>query len=117
MKPTLCLVLMWIGVFVGHAAGAADGSVADGKVVFDRWCSGCHAPTSDRRKLLAGTYALEQRYKGTKPAALEQRTDLSPDLIKSIVRNGLNVMPRTRKTEVSDQQLDALARYLASSHG
>jgi (+)-pinoresinol hydroxylase len=83
-----------------------------GKAVFDRWCAGCHAGTSRFGGLSAGSYVLQHRYQGTKPPDLEQRTDLLADYIKLTVRRGANVMPRTRKTEISDQDLDNLVAYL-----
>jgi mono/diheme cytochrome c family protein len=44
---------------------------------------------------------------------LTERTDLSPELVKGYVRNGLSIMPHFRKTQISDAQLTALAAYLA----
>jgi mono/diheme cytochrome c family protein len=61
---------------------------------------------------MPGTAALEFHYKGSKPAVLEERTDLTPAMVKGFVRNGAYVMPRFRKTEISDPELDALAAYL-----
>ena len=46
---------------------------------------------------------------------LESRTDLTPELTKFFVRNGINVMPPFRKTEITDAELNALAAYLASA--
>jgi (+)-pinoresinol hydroxylase len=43
---------------------------------------------------------------------LEQRTDLTPALIKTVVRHGLFGMPITRKTEVSDAELEDVVAYL-----
>jgi (+)-pinoresinol hydroxylase len=87
-----------------------------GKAVFDRWCAGCHAGVSRFGGPSAGSYVLQQRYQGAKPADLEQRTDLQPNYIKSTVRHGINVMPRTRKTEISDQDLDNLVAYLTRAN-
>jgi mono/diheme cytochrome c family protein len=104
-------------VAIGLAEGVLPGSAASqGKQVFDQWCADCHAPVSAHRELVPGTYALQEIYKGRKPAALEQRTDLTQAYVKIMVRVGRNVMPPTRKTEISDQQLDALAAYLAHGH-
>ena len=61
---------------------------------------------------MAGTQALQARYKGAKPAELEQRTDLTVDFVKAIVRGGLNSMPFFRPTELSDDDLGALGAYL-----
>ena len=65
--------------------------------------------------LPAGTYALEQRYKGAVPSDLLSRTDMKPEFIKAIVRSGANAMPRTRKTEISDADLDLLIAYINSA--
>jgi len=82
---------------------------ARGQAVFENWCAPCHAPGARH----PGTQALEVLYKGVKPAALEQRTDLTPELTRAFVRTGVSVMPPFRKTEISDADLDALAAYLA----
>lgn len=97
---------------VAFAANAQDSNAAlatRGKEVFERWCSACHAPGARH----PGTQALESLYKGAKPAALEQRTDLVPELTRAFVRTGVSVMPPFRKTEISDTDLAALAAYLA----
>jgi len=87
----------------------AQDSVARGNEVFQNWCAPCHAPGARH----PGTQALESLYKGAKPAALEQRTDLLPELTRAFVRTGVSVMPPFRKTEISDADLAALAAYLA----
>ena len=60
-----------------------------------------------------GTQALDALYKGKKPGALEERTDLVPKLTETFVRKGVSVMPPFRKTEITDADLAALAAYLA----
>ena len=80
-----------------------------GKAVFDQWCAACHAPGPRH----PGTQALDALYKGSKPGALEQRTDLVPKLTETFVRKGVSVMAPYRKTEISDADLAALATYLA----
>jgi mono/diheme cytochrome c family protein len=89
-----------------------------GREVFQQRCVACHAaiPTDGigppYLPAMAGTQALQARYKGAKPAELEQRTDLTADFVKAIVRNGLNSMPFFRPTELSDDDLVALGAYL-----
>jgi mono/diheme cytochrome c family protein len=80
-----------------------------GKAVVDQWCAACHAPGPRH----PGTQALDALYKGSKPGALEQRTDLVPKLTETFVRKGVSVMAPYRKTEISDADLAALAAYLA----
>lgn len=80
-----------------------------GREVFKEWCAACHSPGPRQ----PGTQALDVLYKGKKPGALEQRTDLVPKLTEAFVRKGVSVMPPFRKTEISDADLAALAAYLA----
>jgi mono/diheme cytochrome c family protein len=80
-----------------------------GNEVFQYWCAACHAPGPRH----PGTQALDTLYKGAKPGALEERTDLTPELTTTFVRTGVSVMPPFRKTEISDADLAALAAYLA----
>jgi mono/diheme cytochrome c family protein len=96
---------------------AADTDASKGREVFNEWCSGCHAPATKGGPLLAGTWALEMRYKNAKPAALEERTDLSAIQITAVVRHGQSSMPFFRKTEINDAQLRALGIYLAKGSG
>jgi len=102
--------LLGLGLMTAAATQAADAT--KGRKLFDRWCEGCHGAITPLRTPLAGTYALQQRYQGRLPAVLTERKDLTPELIKTVVRNGLNVMPRTRKTEISDAELEDIVAYL-----
>jgi mono/diheme cytochrome c family protein len=100
------------GILVIAAASLAASAQAqppNGKAVFDKWCAPCHGDGPGK----PGTAALQALYKGAKPALLEQRTDLAPQITKTFVRNGVSVMPFFRKTEISDAELEALAEYLA----
>ena len=80
-----------------------------GQRVYEKWCAPCHAPGPDH----PGTTALAALYKGGKPAALVERTDLTAPIVKQFVRHGVSVMPFFRKTEISDAELDALAAFLS----
>jgi len=83
-----------------------------GYVEYEKFCSACHGEGVGR----PGTLALQAKYKGAQPALLEKRTDLTPQLIKMYVRNGITVMPTFRKTEISDADLDAIAAYLTRNN-
>lgn len=105
--------------YFGLAAAALSSSAMAapvneaGKQVYQRWCSSCHS-SSDRAP---GTTALAQKYGGEKPAELEKRTDLDPEIVRYFVRNGVSVMPFFRKTEITDAELDALGAYLSHTQG
>jgi (+)-pinoresinol hydroxylase len=90
--------------------------------VFDARCQACHGayfkdPTQGRSVYAMpqapGTFALELKYKGQKPALLEERTDLTPEFVAFYVRHGGGFMPPLRPTEVSDADLKSLCAYLA----
>ncbi|MNG32292.1 hypothetical protein D3C84_1182670 [compost metagenome] len=57
--------------------------------------------------------ALRVKYEDKIPAVLEERTDLTPEFVAYIVRNGANTMPFFRKTEISDKELAAMGMYLS----
>jgi (+)-pinoresinol hydroxylase len=91
--------------------------VQEGNEVFQNLCAGCHGADIKNASVgigatMPGTDALAAKYKGAKPARLEERTDLTPQFIKIFVRNGVSVMPLFRKTELSDADMEALSAYL-----
>ena len=99
-----------------HSALAQTASQAKGKVVFNKWCAPCHGAEAPSRGplpgALPGTSALAVKYQGKLPAVLEQRTDLAGASIMTVVRRGLYGMPITRKTEISDAELEDVVAYL-----
>jgi mono/diheme cytochrome c family protein len=103
------LIVVLSTVFVAQGFAAPDESaVAKGEKVYQKWCFPCHGTGSGK----PATDLLAARDKGTRPAALEERTDLTAPVIKQFVRRGVMFMPTFRKTEISDADLDALSAYL-----
>jgi mono/diheme cytochrome c family protein len=87
----------------------AETSVVErGEGVFEYWCATCHG----RGPGMPGTIALQTKYDGEPPAALADRTDLTPGAIRFFVRNGVSIMPFFRQTEISDESLELLVAYL-----
>lgn len=105
MKQLLATALLLISPIC--LAAQPDSDV--GPQVYRKWCAPCHAPGDN----YPGTLALRAKYKGALPDSLEQRTDLTPEMVKYFVRNGVTVMPFFRKTEISDTELNALADFLS----
>jgi cytochrome c5 len=92
------------------AASEVSGTLEQrGQAVFNNWCDACHRD-SDRNA--PGTTSLAFKYRGELPAALEKREDLTAELVALYVRNGIATMPFYRPTEISDDDLMALAEYL-----
>lgn len=106
-------VLLVSGLVFGQSLPSEE----NGKAVFDKWCAPCHGATRVVGGIfgggpLPGTAALGVKYKGELPAVLEERTDLVPEYIRTVVRGGLFGMPITRKTEISDAELADIIAYL-----
>ena len=112
----------WAPLTKAVAQVPKDARERRGQEVFEQRCAACHAAVPKDMigppymPPMAGTQALQARYKGAKPAELEQRTDLTPAFVTAIVRGGLNSMPFFRPTELSNDDLTALGAYLARKH-
>jgi (+)-pinoresinol hydroxylase len=104
---TLAAMVAALGGLAVPAQQPAPARASD--TTFEKWCSHCHRSGI----YMAGTLGLQRKYNGSKPALLEQRDDLTVASVKAFVRHGSNSMPPFRKTEISDAELDTLARYLA----
>jgi mono/diheme cytochrome c family protein len=85
--------------------GAAQ-TVLDGHVTYLAHCGICHLEGG------TGTFMLARRL-GKQRALLAEHTDLTPAYVEAIVRNGLNSMPAITRVEITDQELAAVADYLA----
>ena len=105
----VALIVVLAVIFAGQAFAARDEpAVEKGQKVYQRWCFPCHGTGAGK----PATALLEARDKGSRPAALEERTDLTAPMIKLFVRHGVMYMPTFRKTEISDAELDALTAFL-----
>ncbi|WP_428097444.1 c-type cytochrome [Candidatus Rariloculus sp.] len=113
MRQTIFLLSLLLAAASTAVLGQTGPSEANGKVVYDKWCIHCHGQME--RGPLPGTAALSLKYRGELPAILEERTDLAPEFITTVVRGGLFGMPITRKTEVSAAELEDIIAYLTRS--
>ena len=96
-------------------AMAQDAPPDQGKRVFDAWCGICHGLPNGASG--GGTETLAALYRDTEiPAQLEDRADLTEELVVTLTREGRNTMPNFRKTEISDSELEALVAYLVGSN-
>lgn len=82
------------------------GSKNEGERLFGQECAFCHVGKA------IGTMMLSRRL-GKDQAELHKRTDLDPDFVKAVVRNGLVNMPPFSRVEVTDEELDKIATWLA----
>jgi mono/diheme cytochrome c family protein len=114
---TAAVAAMLATLFLGSAVAQDAAEIARGREVFAHWCAPCHGDGrgDDGAPMLPGTHALTLKYGGQKPGLLTQRTDLPAELIKAFVRSGVASMPPFRKTEVTDEDLEAIAAYIAAT--
>lgn len=118
MKRVALVISLALSLPIVAQAAAPAGSVDNGKLVYEKWCLPCHGSRVDTgfpgtsNALYPGAAALAIKYKGTQPPLLTDRTNLTPELVKTVVRNGISAMPRSRKTEINDAELDDVAAYL-----
>ena len=104
---TLTAILTFTLSFSANGALAQDDLVERGRIVYDNWCAICHAPGE------AATRILEERYQGALPAVVDERTNLTEELIVARVRTWVAPqMPPFRQSEVSDADLEAVIAYL-----
>jgi mono/diheme cytochrome c family protein len=99
------------GLTLGGSALAEEPSDphSAGRAVYTKWCAPCHDPGV----IHPGTNALTVKYRGVKSGVLLEWQDLAPETVSHLVRHGISVMPQFRKTEISDADLDALAKFLS----
>ena len=117
MRRTIPPLLLLVAAVAPSVLGQTAPSEQAGKAVFDKWCAPCHGAVAPARGMLGGgalpgTAALAVKYKGRVPAVLEERTNLAGGFVKTVVRGGVFGMPITRKTEISDAELEDVVAYL-----
>ena len=104
------ILLVFLGVTAATSVEAVD--VIRGERLYAQWCQGCHDRLGPTRETMPGTTPLAARYQGKLPAALVDRDDLTPELIKVFVRQGVSFMPQFRKTELTDAELADIVAFL-----
>lgn len=112
----LALSAFGIAALVATAAAAYAVQLPDvanrdrpgGAVLYERYCAGCHNPGPGH----GGTMLLEQLGRPHPP--LVGRTDLEPDYVRTVVRNGLIEMPPFRLTELTEPELDQVIAHILS---
>ncbi len=88
------------------ASPAADTVTADsGQALFESRCALCHRGSGP------GVFMLERRV-GKEQAILEERSNLTAEYLRAVVRNGIGSMPRFSRGELTDAELEQLSRYL-----
>jgi len=125
------LVAAMIGVLGGSMALAQDGappfptyqdigqpppgdrlaSGRDGATLYRSHCGQCHLPWGMGTNMLTAQRATQ----GLPPESglLANRTDLTADYVRTVVRHGTQSMPPLTRVQVTDAELNAIANWLA----
>jgi len=122
LRSTLSLPLI-LGLITVATLGTPRGEAQDaaaaarGQAKFDYMCAPCHGAGigDDGREMLPGTDALRIKYRGTLPALLTERRDLTYETIRAFVRQGVFSMPPFRPTEITDDEIRDIAAYIAET--
>lgn len=85
----------------------------DGRTLFEVHCGYCHLTGGMGTNLLT----KQRMMMGETPdkGLLANRTDLTADYVKGVVRMGKGAMPGQTKVDVTDAELDAVAKYLGKA--
>lgn len=85
----------------------------DGKTVFEVHCGYCHLTGGMGSNILT----KQRMMMGETPdkGLLANRTDLTADYVKTVVRMGKQAMPAQTKVDITDAELDAVAKYLGKA--
>lgn len=78
-----------------------------GEELYARWCADCHDPGPGH----PGTLRIEARLPADE-ASLVSRANPA-ETVRFAVRNGFQMMPPFRMTEISDEELERIVDYLA----
>jgi (+)-pinoresinol hydroxylase len=94
-------------------AAIADGPATQaptGKALYAHFCADCHDGGAGHPGTLrmAGDFRADQ-------SVLLKSAAINRDLVRLAVRKGFQMMPPFRPTEITDEELDRLADYVAGS--
>lgn len=89
------------------AAPAVTERPGNAGVLFRHHCQTCHGAGGP------GTVTLRMRLPKDQSPLLDRRTDIPADFVRAVVRAGIGFMPRFSRIELPDDQLSAIAGYLA----
>ena len=123
MKRVVLIAALWSAAATAQSPSAENGAQvvnpfrgvmqdrsahSPDEALFVEKCGMCH------RQMGMGTVLLARRMAPVL-ARLEARDDLTVEYVTVAARQGLGNMPRIRRGEVRDAQLERIARYLAKA--
>ena len=110
LQRVSCLLLLSLGATALQAQEWVDTGHSEPEPLFGEKCGMCH------RAQGMGTTLLQRRF-DPELALLENRRDLTPEFIRTVVRSGFNNMFPISRGEVSDAQLERIIAHLTQEQG
>lgn len=107
-RPAIAALALLACSLVAAAAEPPAAEPDAGQTLFRRHCGPCHLQGG------TGTFMLGRRL-GEQDALLEKRTNLADAYIRTVVRSGIQSMPRLSRAELPDADLARIAQYLAGT--
>lgn len=94
--------------------GDRTDSPATGEQVFSHACGYCHLVFGMGTNVLTARRAAA----GLPPESglLANRTDLTAEYIRQVVRNGQGYMPRLTRVDITDSELELVGQYLTRNN-
>lgn len=113
------LVAVLAALSPGALRAQQPGSAAErGAAVYETWCAHCHdrVPAGSVLEALPGVASLRLKYAGELSPYIKERPDLADfSVLAAFLRNGAGSMPPFRRTEITDDDIAAIAAYLQST--
>jgi mono/diheme cytochrome c family protein len=113
MRLAFALLTIALGVAFSSLAIAAERKLTDGqaqgRALFNENCLLCHGERGHATTLLG-------KRLGPEKSVLDRRTNLNAELVRHVVRHGINSMPWYRRAELSDRDLESIIGYLTRVH-
>jgi len=116
MPRALAGTLAALALTAAGAQEADDAAAERGAAVYRTVCAHCHDPLPEGAaiEMLPGPESLALKYRGALSPYITERPDLaSVEVLRMFLRNGSGSMPPFRKTEISDEDIAAIAAYFA----
>jgi len=113
MKNLLTVITVSFLCFsVGKVFANQDDILAKGEEIFLAKCDYCHGRGMEK----GAVTNLERKYKGKITPYITDRTDLTAEFVKVVIRTPTKGMAPIRYTEVTDEELDWLIAYLTRNN-
>lgn len=85
----------------------------NGEALFSNRCGACHLEGGMGTNLLTKQMIMAKR--PPIDGMLSNRTDLTGEYVKAVVRQGKNAMPRLSQVDVTNAELESIATYLGKA--